>query len=187
MIFHFPEKWSFTPIINSSIKIKTKNPDCTSAVEPPFTPDQIHHSQDLDPASQLCGSETWILTKREENQLLVFERKVFRTICGPKIENGAYRRRYNHKPRQGVSQPECPKCHEDEQIALSWSHDQKTRRPTTKRSIQSQTQWKEKSRKTEFLVGGWGEKRKPSSRCQILNALCSRQADMERSSSTGLN
>jgi hypothetical protein len=28
----------------------------------------------------LYGSETWVLTKREENQLLVFERKVFRTI-----------------------------------------------------------------------------------------------------------
>jgi hypothetical protein len=38
-----------------------------------------------------------VLTKREENQLLVFERKVLRTICGPKIENGGYRRRYNHE------------------------------------------------------------------------------------------
>jgi hypothetical protein len=37
------------------------------------------------------------LTKREENQLLVFERKVLRTICGPKIENGVFRRRYNHE------------------------------------------------------------------------------------------
>jgi hypothetical protein len=36
----------------------------------------------------LYGFETWVLTKREENQLLVFERKVLRTICGPKIENG---------------------------------------------------------------------------------------------------
>jgi hypothetical protein len=45
----------------------------------------------------LYGSETWALTKREENQLLVFERKVFRTICGLKIENGFYRRRYNHE------------------------------------------------------------------------------------------
>jgi hypothetical protein len=62
----------------------------TSAVEPPFTPDKIHHSQDLDPP-------TWVLTKREENSLLVFERKVLRTICGPKIENGVYRRRYNHE------------------------------------------------------------------------------------------
>jgi hypothetical protein len=40
------------------------------------------------------GSKTWILTKREENQLLVFERKVLRTICGPKIEISVNRRRY---------------------------------------------------------------------------------------------
>jgi hypothetical protein len=26
----------------------------------------------------------------------IFERKVLRTICGPKIENCVYRRRYNH-------------------------------------------------------------------------------------------
>jgi hypothetical protein len=38
-----------------------------------------------------------VFFKREENQLLVFERKVLRTICSPKIENGVYRRRYNHK------------------------------------------------------------------------------------------
>jgi hypothetical protein len=43
------------------------------------------------------GSETLVLTKREENQLLVFERKVLLTICGPKNENGVYRRRYNHE------------------------------------------------------------------------------------------
>jgi hypothetical protein len=45
----------------------------------------------------LYGSETRVLTKRKENQLLVFERKVFRTICGLKIEIGVYRRRYNHE------------------------------------------------------------------------------------------
>jgi hypothetical protein len=39
----------------------------------------------------------WVLTKREVNQLLVFDRKVLRTICGPKIENGVYRRSYNHE------------------------------------------------------------------------------------------
>jgi hypothetical protein len=37
-----------------------------------------------------------VLTKREENQL-VFERKALRTIWDPKIENGVYRRRYNHE------------------------------------------------------------------------------------------
>jgi hypothetical protein len=33
--------------------------------------------------------------KGKENQLLVIERKVLRTICGQKLENGVYRRRYN--------------------------------------------------------------------------------------------
>jgi hypothetical protein len=41
------------------------------------------------------------LTKREENQ----ERKVLRTICGPKIENGVYRRRYNHKLEREFDSP----------------------------------------------------------------------------------
>jgi hypothetical protein len=53
----------------------------------------------------LYGSETWVLTKREENQLLVFKRKVFRTICGPKIENGLYRRRCNHELDKEFNNP----------------------------------------------------------------------------------
>jgi hypothetical protein len=32
---------------------------------------------------------------QKENQMLVFERKVLRTICGPKIENGHCRRWFN--------------------------------------------------------------------------------------------
>jgi hypothetical protein len=42
-----------------------------------------------------------MLTKREENQLLVFERKVLRTI----IENGVYRRRYNHELEREFDSP----------------------------------------------------------------------------------
>jgi hypothetical protein len=72
----------------------------------------------------IYGSETWVLTKREENQLLVFERKVLTTICGPKIENGVYMRRYNHELDKEFDSPECPKCHEDKQIALRWSQTQ---------------------------------------------------------------
>jgi hypothetical protein len=51
----------------------------------------------------LYGSETWVLTKSEENQLLVFERKVLRTIWGPKIENGVYR--YNHELEREYDSP----------------------------------------------------------------------------------
>jgi hypothetical protein len=55
----------------------------------------------------LYGSETWVLTKREETQLLVFERKVLRTICGPKIENGVYRRN-NHELDKEFNSPNAP-------------------------------------------------------------------------------
>jgi hypothetical protein len=46
-----------------------------------------------------------VLTKREENQLLEFERKVLRTICGLEIENGVYRRRYNHELEREYDSP----------------------------------------------------------------------------------
>jgi hypothetical protein len=36
---------------------------------------------------------------------LKFERKVLRTICGPKIENGVYRRRYNHELEREFNTP----------------------------------------------------------------------------------
>jgi hypothetical protein len=53
----------------------------------------------------LYGSKTWVLTKREENQLLVFVRKVLRTITGSKIANGVYRRRYNHELDKEFNSP----------------------------------------------------------------------------------
>jgi sorting nexin-29 len=41
------------------------------------------------------GAETWTLTDTEENALRRFERKVLRKICGPVMDNGAWRIRYN--------------------------------------------------------------------------------------------
>jgi hypothetical protein len=45
------------------------------------------------------------LTKKEEKKLLVFVRKVLRTILGPKIENDVYRRRYNHELDKEFNSP----------------------------------------------------------------------------------
>jgi len=41
------------------------------------------------------GAETWTTTKKEEEALLIFERKIFRRIYGPKNENGEWKSRTN--------------------------------------------------------------------------------------------
>ena len=41
------------------------------------------------------GAEEWTLTKKEEQALLIFERKIFRRVYGAKYENGEWKSRTN--------------------------------------------------------------------------------------------
>ena len=43
------------------------------------------------------GAEAWTLTKKAEQVLLIFERKIFRRIYGPKYENGEWKSRTNRE------------------------------------------------------------------------------------------
>jgi len=51
------------------------------------------------------GAETWTMTKKEEQALLIFERKMFRKIYGPKYENGEWKSRTNRE-LEGMSKGE---------------------------------------------------------------------------------
>jgi len=44
-----------------------------------------------------CGAEAWTLTKKEEQDLLICERKIFRRIYGPKYENREWKSRANRE------------------------------------------------------------------------------------------
>jgi len=45
----------------------------------------------------LCGAEGWTLTEKEEQAVLIFERKIFRRIYGAKYENGEWKSRTNRE------------------------------------------------------------------------------------------
>jgi hypothetical protein len=45
----------------------------------------------------LYGCESWTLTKKEEEELNIFERKLLRKIYGPSCVNGIWRIKYNDK------------------------------------------------------------------------------------------
>jgi hypothetical protein len=75
-----------------------------------------------------------VLTKREENQFLVFERKVLRTIGGPILENGVYRKKYNFELKREFDSPCVINIVKTNRLRYA-GHMMKTRRPTTEGCI----------------------------------------------------
>jgi hypothetical protein len=114
----------------------------------------------------LNGSETWVLTKREDNQLLVFERKVLRTIRGPIIENGVYRRRYNHELVK-FNRPNAVNVTKTSRLRYAGHMIRKPEDLPQKALFRAKSRWADGVNSNNLALGG--------------------QADMERSSSTGLN
>jgi len=43
----------------------------------------------------IYGVETWMMTKKEEQAVLIFERKIFKRMYGPEYEDGEWKSRMN--------------------------------------------------------------------------------------------
>jgi len=65
------------------------------------------------------GAEAWALTKKEEQALLIFERKILRRIYGPKCENGEWKSRKNRELEEMSKGENIVKWIKDQTI--SWS------------------------------------------------------------------
>ena len=57
----------------------------------------------------IYASVTWPLTKCDEKQLCIFERRILRNIFSPGEENGAWRKRYNHELYSLFKEPDIVK------------------------------------------------------------------------------
>jgi hypothetical protein len=55
------------------------------------------------------GAECWVLTKKDELQLAVFEREVLRKIFSPIKDTDQWRRRYNVELYQLYAEPDIVK------------------------------------------------------------------------------
>ena len=65
-----------------------------------------------------CGAEAWTLTKKKEQALLIFERKIFRRMYGPKYENGEWKSRTNRELEEMSKGENIVKCIKGQRI--SW-------------------------------------------------------------------
>jgi len=54
------------------------------------------HKTLIRPTVSYCA-EAWTMTKKDEQALLVFERKIFRRMYGPKYKNGEWKSRTNRE------------------------------------------------------------------------------------------
>ena len=64
------------------------------------------------------GAEAWTLTKKEEQALLIFERKIFRRMYGPKYENGEWKSRTNRELEEMIKRENIVKWIKGQRI--SW-------------------------------------------------------------------
>jgi hypothetical protein len=63
------------------------------------------------------GEEAWLLTKKEEKALLIFERKIFRRIYSTKYKNREWKSRTNRELEEMSKGENIVKCIKGQRIS----------------------------------------------------------------------
>jgi hypothetical protein len=92
------------------------------------------------------GAETWTITKKEEQALIIFERKIFRRIYGPKYEDGEWKSRTNRELEEMSKGEDIVKWIKGQRI--SWlGHQERTEKDRMPENLHSRNGRDETKRK----------------------------------------
>jgi len=130
------------------------------------------------------GAETWMMTKKDEQALLIFERKIFRRIHGPKYENGEWKSRTNRELEELGKREYRVKWIKGQRI--SWlGHLERMEKDRMPKKLHSRTEGDEKKGKTQKRMERRSRKRSSSDGGEKMERVGDREGKMEGHCSTG--
>jgi hypothetical protein len=128
-----------------------------------------------------------MLTKKEENKLFAFERKVLRTsICCLKFENSVYRMRYNHELGEEFNIPNALNVTKTNRFRYAGHMIRRPEDLPQKALFRAKPNGRRNQRRPKSRWAD-GVNTNSDSLVPRSQGLDARQADMEKFSSTGLN
>jgi hypothetical protein len=100
------------------------------------------------------GSETWTLTKSDENLLRIFEKKILRRIYGPLQEGGIRRIRNNEELNRSINGEDTVKFKKAQRIRWLRHVKRMEVRAMPRKMMEVSLFFRTKERKTSFEMDG---------------------------------
>ena len=120
------------------------------------------------------GAEAWTLTKKEEQAVLIFERKIFRRIYGAKYENGGWRSRTNRELGEMSKGENIVKWIKGQRISWLGHLERMEEDRMPKKDLHSRTGRDEKKGKTQERMERGSRKRSSSAGSEKMERVCGR-------------
>jgi len=117
------------------------------------------------------GAEAWTLTKKEEQAVPIFERKIFRRIYGPKYENGELKSRTNRELEEMSKGENIVKWIKGQRISWLGHLERMEEDRMPKKDLHSRTGRDEKKGKTQEKMERGSRKRSSSAGSEKMDRV----------------